>query len=111
MNEYKGLKKKSLTTKQLILRRDEFKCVYCGVELRKRDATLDHIIPHSQGGTRSLYNLVTSCWDCNLAKGSKSLKGKELIRITKYLKEKNEELKDSRYNYHSRELEKLRGNV
>jgi len=56
--------------------RDEFRCVYCGRDLHKADATevnLDHVRPHSKGGSNDATNLVTSCKCCNSSRGNKSL--------------------------------------
>ena len=54
-----------------VLKRDNFKCVYCG----KSPATdsnvelhVDHIIPWSKGGETVIENLQTSCSKCNLGK-------------------------------------------
>lgn len=54
-----------------VLKRDNFKCVYCG----KSPATdsnvelhVDHIIPWSKGGKTVIENLQTSCSKCNLGK-------------------------------------------
>jgi 5-methylcytosine-specific restriction endonuclease McrA len=32
-------------------------------------ATLDHVVPHSRGGTNDPDNLVTACWPCNFGRG------------------------------------------
>ena len=48
--------------------RDDWKCVYCGASLREGDATLDHFIPRSKGGTNKSTNLVSSCVRCNSSK-------------------------------------------
>lgn len=49
--------------------RDEFTCVHCGKDLRKDVGTylvqLDHVIPHSAGGSDESHNLITSCYECN----------------------------------------------
>ena len=45
--------------------------VYCGKKLTKRNATLDHIIPLSRGGTNDKSNIVWCCKECNWDKGSK----------------------------------------
>lgn len=37
---------------------------------RERRATLDHVIPQSQGGTDALRNLVMACYSCNSARGT-----------------------------------------
>jgi hypothetical protein len=36
-------------------------------------ASIDHIIPHSAGGTNEDYNLVTACWSCQFGRGAYSL--------------------------------------
>ena len=52
-----------------IYKRDNYECVYCG---SKKDLTLDHVVPKSKGGGNEWTNLVTSCFKCNLKKGSKT---------------------------------------
>jgi hypothetical protein len=32
-------------------------------------ATLDHVVPHSYGGSNEPENLVTACWPCNFGRG------------------------------------------
>jgi len=53
------------TDKQKLMDRDGCSCVYCGIELTLRTATVEHVIPQSHGGTNELYNLALSCSDCN----------------------------------------------
>ena len=55
-----------------ILARDNFQCQYCSVDLTSREATLDHVIPRSQGGRTSWENLVCACSACNRKKGGKT---------------------------------------
>lgn len=43
------------------------------VVLSPTSATLDHIIPHSQGGSDDMENLVTACWSCNRDKGNRTI--------------------------------------
>lgn len=57
-----------------ILARDNFKCQYCSVELSSREATLDHVIPRSQGGKTTWQNLVCCCSACNRKKGGRTPK-------------------------------------
>ena len=52
-----------------ILARDGFECQYCGKSLNSREATLDHVVPRSQGGGTNWTNLVTACAGCNRKKG------------------------------------------
>lgn len=46
--------------------RDGMACMYCGSGIED-DArlSLDHVTPHSQGGSNSEHNLVTCCSKCN----------------------------------------------
>ena len=48
-------------------------CAYCGKKLTKYNATIDHLIPLSRGGTDFCWNLVWCCAPCNYSKGSKLL--------------------------------------
>lgn len=46
------------------------RCAYCGADIRD-DATLDHIIPISKGGSRhSRTNHVAACRSCNTHRGN-----------------------------------------
>lgn len=51
-----------------ILKRDNFKCVYCGRTPETTELQVDHVIPKSKGGGNNVENLVTSCRFCNLGK-------------------------------------------
>jgi 5-methylcytosine-specific restriction endonuclease McrA len=59
--------------------RDGGACVYCGVRtVRRRPglhraadlATLDHVVPKSQGGPLTAENVVLACRACNNARGT-----------------------------------------
>jgi len=52
-----------------ILARDNFHCQYCRKDLTSREATLDHVIPRSQGGKTTWENIVCCCTHCNRRKG------------------------------------------
>jgi 5-methylcytosine-specific restriction endonuclease McrA len=47
-----------------ILRRDDYRCAYCGRKAR----TVDHIHPKSRGGGEEYWNLVAACKPCNNTK-------------------------------------------
>ena len=59
------------TKKKVILVRDNWTCVYCGVKETK--LTLDHMTPRCYGGNGSFSNLVASCSECNGRKDNKTL--------------------------------------
>ncbi|MGL6340322.1 MAG: HNH endonuclease [Waterburya sp.] len=54
-----------------VLRRDNYRCVFCGVSAKKAELQIDHIIPFSQGGSNTMDNLQTLCSDCNLGKSNR----------------------------------------
>jgi 5-methylcytosine-specific restriction endonuclease McrA len=59
-----------------VLRRDGFRCVYCGRgEPDGIKLHLDHLVPVVRGGRNELDNLVTACADCNLGKSASDLVG------------------------------------
>lgn len=68
-------------TKQTVLARDQYTCMYCG--LQTRELTLDHVIPKVRGGQTVWNNVVACCKKCNGAKGHKSVKdaGLKLIKV------------------------------
>lgn len=54
-----------------VFERDNFICTYCGAHGVKLEC--DHIIPVAKGGTHTMENLTTSCFNCNRSKKDKSL--------------------------------------
>lgn len=65
-----------------IFERDNYTCQYCGKQpprrnkikwMEKNQLNLDHVVPRSKGGKTVWTNIVTSCYDCNYKKGSKTL--------------------------------------
>lgn len=52
-----------------ILKRDGFKCRYCGATPDQRVLHVDHVVPVVEGGDNSPMNLVTACQPCNGGKG------------------------------------------
>ena len=55
-----------------ILARDNFECQYCDKQLTSREATLDHVLPRSQGGKTTWDNIVCCCTYCNRKKGGRT---------------------------------------
>lgn len=62
--------KKVELSRKNILRRDNFRCVYC--HTTRPPLTIDHVIPKSRGGGDSWENLVCACVRCNNRKGSRT---------------------------------------
>jgi 5-methylcytosine-specific restriction endonuclease McrA len=57
-------------TRRNILKRDQFRCQYCGTSHGL--LTIDHVIPRTKGGTDSWDNLVCACVRCNTKKGGRT---------------------------------------
>lgn len=52
-----------------VFKRDNFRCVYCGVTADTSDLHVDHREPVAGGGGSGDDNLVTACAACNTGKG------------------------------------------
>lgn len=62
-------------TRSNVLKRDNYTCQYCGLHTKNRNhLTLDHVYPRSKGGDSTWTNLTTACRECNMKKGSMTLK-------------------------------------
>jgi 5-methylcytosine-specific restriction endonuclease McrA len=59
-----------------ILKRDKFKCQYCGASAE----TIDHMVSDYDGGKTVPENLVAACWPCNVGKGKTSIYPGQLKR-------------------------------
>lgn len=68
-----------------IYTRDHFTCAYCGERKETEFLTFDHVLPKSQGGRTNWENIVTACYDCNMAKGNRT---PEVARMTLLIKPK-----------------------
>lgn len=53
--------------RELVLKRDGFRCRQCGVRCERLDADVHHLIPRSLGGSDDPSNLVTLCDGCHAA--------------------------------------------
>ena len=110
-------------SRENVYSRDKGTCQYCGLKVARPEATYDHVIPRSQGGTTRWENVVICCTPCNQKKGGRTpeqahmhllsipVKPKSLpdtIRLT-FLRHKNvpESWKDwlRSYGYWNSELE------
>lgn len=48
-------------------------CYYCGIPLNRHNATVDHVVPLSRGGSNGKRNKVFACRTCNEEKGFRLL--------------------------------------
>ncbi len=63
---------KTRALRQSIHLRERGFCFYCLRRIDARVQCLDHVIPRVKAGRNSYRNLVSSCLDCNSAKGQRS---------------------------------------
>ncbi|HMB91460.1 MAG TPA: HNH endonuclease [Rhodothermales bacterium] len=61
--------RKIMLSRKNILRRDRFRCQYCG---SRQKLTVDHVMPRSRGGRDTWLNLVAACTSCNNKKGNRT---------------------------------------
>lgn len=67
--------------RSLVFRRDGGTCRFCGHPLTMREATLDHIIPWSAGGSDNAANLRILCWPCNERRSNRLYGGDDRPRL------------------------------
>lgn len=56
-----------------ILKRDGFRCRYCGAAAPHVDLEIDHVVAVSRGGRNDPSNLATACGLCNSGKSDRDL--------------------------------------
>ena len=69
LKEYRKPKTAVKFGRSSIFIRDNGQCQYCGIQLSKSTATIDHVIPTSKGGTNDWLNCTLCCGPCNVEKG------------------------------------------
>lgn len=95
--------------RSFIFSRSDGKCVYCGAKATE----IDHVVPRSNGGTNSTYNLVAACRSCNEKKSNLTLKafGKLMGRDYSHLEPKklpkDAAIVQSARNYMVQEITKI----
>lgn len=72
--DYRGHRYPS--ARRAIYASDDFRCIYCDCDCAEDGnmATLDHVVPHIDGGTDEPANLVTACLSCNSSRGAKTVR-------------------------------------
>jgi hypothetical protein len=81
-----------------VFKRDGFRCGYCGKTPPEVVLEVDHIEPISKGGSDSIDNLLTACFDCNRGKRDIPLNKVPPVFIEKaeVLQEKEDQLRQYR---------------
>jgi len=90
-----------------ILKRDNFKCIYCGATSLETKLHIDHKTPVSQGGTNNVDNLVVACKQCNLGKSDTPLQDNDYLIIKKL----NTKLKDIKFQEECHTIDDFKKNL
>ena len=85
-------KRKPAFTRFNVFLRDNFTCQYCAKKFAANDLTFDHLVPRCLNGRTTWQNVVSACTNCNLKKGSKSIKKSRLKLLKKPERPSTEEL-------------------
>ena len=59
-------------SRENVFARDHGQCQYCSKKVTRPEATYDHVLPRSQGGTTHWENIVIACVPCNQRKGGRT---------------------------------------
>jgi 5-methylcytosine-specific restriction endonuclease McrA len=96
LKDYEKRKTSIRYSKHNVFLRDGYVCQYCGDDVSKKTATLDHVLPVSHGGKTTFENTVTACGPCNANKGN----NKKIVPKTKPYKPTYFQLVDKRKKQH-----------
>ena len=71
MNDERRVQRDAVTSemKRAVFHLDADECVYCSAT---KLLEVDHVQPHSLGGTNDIENLVTACEGCNKKKSNRA---------------------------------------
>ena len=92
LKEYQKKKTAVRFSKHNVFLRDGYECQYCGEDVSRKTATLDHVLPVSHGGKTTFENTVCACANCNANKGN----DKKIVPKVKPLKPTYFQLADKR---------------
>jgi HNH endonuclease len=62
-----------------VFKRDLFTCQYCGKKAPDVILNIDHINPVKEGGDNNIFNLLTSCFNCNNGKSAIKLDDNSIL--------------------------------
>ena len=71
LRDYMKIKTTVRFSRSNVYLRDNGQCQYCGCNIERKVATLDHVLPVSKGGKTTWDNCVTACGPCNSHKSDK----------------------------------------
>jgi len=92
LRDYEKRKTSVRFSKLNVFLRDGYECQYCGEDVSRKTATLDHVLPVSHGGKTTFENCCTACANCNATKGN----NKKIIPKVKPFKPSYYQLVDKR---------------
>jgi 5-methylcytosine-specific restriction endonuclease McrA len=72
LREYMKPKHSVRFSRSNVYLRDNGICQYCSIGVDRKESTLDHVLPVSQGGKTTWENTCTACGPCNAAKADKT---------------------------------------
>lgn len=67
-----GVVNEHLQYRELLLRKQSYKCYFCEAPINEASVEIDHLTPLSRGGDNSISNLAACCSSCNKAKTDKT---------------------------------------
>ena len=108
-NDYQQGNLYNKNLREFIFSKTKGRCSYC----EEKATEIDHVIPRSNGGTNSTYNLVASCRSCNEKKSNLSLKefgklmNKDYSQLEPKKLPKDATIVQSARNYMVKEIAKL----
>jgi 5-methylcytosine-specific restriction endonuclease McrA len=73
------------TGRNAIIKRDGRSCYLCGLLVKWREVTLDHVLPLSRGGSHTAENLRVACGPCNFSKQHRTVEEYRAYLLTKQL--------------------------
>jgi len=97
--KFTGQKSKKLTKREKIANRCQWRCWWCGCDLRREigwqnSATIEHLQPKSTGGPDSVWNVVSACHRCNHLRGTTPME--EFALIAKNFTKDGRKVEDAR---------------
>lgn len=85
----RGRKEKQYAdVKKKLIKRDGTLCFFCGMDMVKKEITIEHLLPISDGGNNNIKNLCLACENCNKEVGNMAIVEKI------YYREKTQERKN-----------------
>jgi 5-methylcytosine-specific restriction endonuclease McrA len=72
LRHFQRRKRKVRFSRENVYSRDKGRCQCCGRPVPRPEATFDHVLPRSLGGTSVWENVVVACSPCNGRKGGRT---------------------------------------